>query len=74
MYGALLYVKGSTVRFAVDHMMLWENRDSTEDTPGGVPYYRTRLPGLSLSISLQDEIVGEEEALIQETPFSVSSF
>lgn len=72
--GALLYVKGSTVRFAVDHMMLWENRDSTEDTPGGVPYYRTRLPGLSLSISLQDEIVGFYGELSYQTASSEVTF
>lgn len=80
--GALLYVKGKEVCFAVDHMMLWEMRDSGEDQPGGtfqdfianpelfhngtyfrseikeVNYYRTRLPGLSLSLVLKDEIVG----------------
>lgn len=80
--GGLLYVRGNEVCFAVDHMMLWEMRDSAEDAPkgtfqdfiekpelffdgsyfqnevGGAGYYRTRLPGLSLSIALKDEIVG----------------
>lgn len=80
--GGLLYVRGKELCFAIDHMMLWETRDSGEDKPGGtfrdfianpelfhdgtyfrnesrgVNYYRTRLPGLSLSLELKDEITG----------------
>ncbi|MBD5459366.1 MAG: hypothetical protein HDR26_00255 [Lachnospiraceae bacterium] len=96
--GALLYVKGNEICFAVDHMMLWETRDSGEDRPGGtfqdfmanpelfhngtyfyserktVNYYRTRLPGLSLSFVLQDEITDFYGELDYRTAVSEITF
>lgn len=96
--GGLLYVKGNEVCIAVDHMMLWENRDSAEDAPKGtfqdfidkpelffdgsyfqnevrgVQYYRTRLPGLSLSLVLKDEIVGFYGELHYQTASSEVTF
>ncbi len=96
--GALLYVRGQEVCFAVDHMMLWETRDGREDRPGGtfqdfvanpesfhdgtffqgkangIDYYRTRLPGLSLSLVLRDEIVGFYGELDYRTAIAKVSF
>jgi len=97
--GGLLYVKGNEVCLAVDHMMLWETRDSSEDRPGGtfqdfmahpelfhsgayfegrnkedIKFYRTRLPGLSLSLVLKDEIVGFYGELDYRTASSEITF
>ena len=96
--GGLLYVRGREVCFAVDHMLLWEGRDSGEDKPGGTfqdfmahpelfhdgtyfrggerkgNYYRTRLPGLSLSLVLEDEIAGFYGELDYRTALSEAAF
>lgn len=96
--GGLLYVRGREACFAVDHMLLWESRDSGEDKPGGTfqdfmahpelfhdgtyfrggerkgNYYRTRLPGLSLSLVLEDEITGFYGELDYRTALSETAF
>ena len=95
--GALLYTEGTEVRFCMDHVKLWELRDSGRKEPKGkfqdfiknpelfhngtyfredgeeileaadpktggsqasFPYYRTKLPGLSLILDLGKEIRG----------------
>lgn len=80
--GGLLYVTGNSLRFSLDHVQLWETRDTSRDTPGGTfqdfisdpdlfhngtyfqqpleadqRIWRTHLPGLSLIITFEDEIV-----------------
>lgn len=96
--GSLLYVKGREACFALDHMLLWETRDSGEDRPGGTfqdfmanpelfhngtyfqnenkgaGYYRTRLPGLSLSLVLKEEITGFYGELDYRSAVSEAAF
>lgn len=80
--GGFLYVVHNSLRFSVDSILLWENRDTTLDMPAAkfqdfikepekfhngmftketelaeTKIWRTHLPGLSLNIALEDEIV-----------------
>ena len=83
--GAVMYVRGKQIRLSMDHVGLWEMRESLPDTPRATfpellknreafrhgeesvcaptdifetDFGRTKLPGLGISLTLPEPIIG----------------